>query len=135
MEVRPHRTINRKKTKKITLGNVIVGGDSPITVQSMTNTLTTDIKGTIKQILELENAGADIIRVSCPDQESTTSLKEIIKEATVPIVADIHFHHKRAIEAAKNGASCLRINPGNIGSPERVVEIIKAAKIILDRII
>tara|TARA_X000001036_G_C20609728_1_gene778492 strand:- start:182 stop:1276 length:1095 start_codon:yes stop_codon:yes gene_type:complete len=128
MEVRPHRTINRKKTKKITLGNVIVGGDSPITVQSMTNTLTTDIKGTIKQILELENAGADIIRVSCPDQESTTSLKEIIKEATVPIVADIHFHHKRAIEAAKNGASCLRINPGNIGSPERVVEIIKAAK-------
>ena len=128
MEVRPHRTINRKKTKKITLGNVIVGGGSPITVQSMTNTLTTDIKGTIKQILELENAGADIIRVSCPDQESTASLKEIIKEATVPIVADIHFHHKRAIEAAKNGASCLRINPGNIGSPERVVEIIKAAK-------
>ena len=128
MEVRPHRTINRKKTKKITLGNVIVGGDSPITVQSMTNTLTTDIKGTIKQIHELENAGADIVRVSCPDQDSTTSLKEIIKEATVPIVADIHFHHKRAIEAAKNGASCLRINPGNIGSPERVVEIIKAAK-------
>tara|TARA_B110001452_G_scaffold30085_1_gene23596 strand:+ start:1332 stop:2426 length:1095 start_codon:yes stop_codon:yes gene_type:complete len=128
MEVRPHRIINRKKTKKISVGNVFVGGDSKISVQSMTNTLTTDIKETIKQIHLLEEAGADIVRVSCPDEASTKALKLIIKEIKVPIVADIHFHYQRAIEAAKMGASCLRINPGNIGSNERVLEVIKAAK-------
>ena len=128
MEIRPHRIIKRKITKKINVGNVSVGGDSPITVQSMTNTLTTDIKGTIKQIHSLEEAGADIVRVSCPDEDSTNSLKEIIKKVTVPIVADIHFHYKRAIEAADAGASCLRINPGNIGNNERILEVIKAAK-------
>jgi (E)-4-hydroxy-3-methylbut-2-enyl-diphosphate synthase len=128
MEIRPHRIIKRRKTKKINVGKVAVGGDAPITVQSMTNTLTSDIKGTISQIRSLEEAGADIVRVSCPDEESTKSLKEIIKHVNAPIVADIHFHYKRAIEAAKMGASCLRINPGNIGSNERVSEIIKAAK-------
>ena len=128
MEIRPHRIINRKKTKSIKLGNVIVGGDSNISVQSMTNTLTTNIKGTIKQINSLDEAGADIVRVSCPDEESTKALKDIIKEVKVPIVADIHFHHKRAIEAAKMGASCLRINPGNIGSKDRILEVVKAAK-------
>ena len=128
MELRPHRIIKRKKTKKIMVGSVAVGGDSLISVQSMTNTLTSDIPSTIKQILELENAGADIVRVSCPDEESTHALKEIVKEVNVPIVADIHFHYKRAIEAAKMGASCLRINPGNIGSNEKIIEVIKAAK-------
>ncbi len=128
MEVRPHRKINRKVTKKIKVGNVKVGGDSPITVQSMTNTLTTDIKGTINQIHSLEEAGADIVRVSCPDEKSTKALKDIVKEVSVPIVADIHFHYKRAIEAAEMGASCLRINPGNIGTSQRIQEIIKAAK-------
>ena len=128
MQIRPHRIIKRKKTKKIKVGNVFVGGDSLITVQSMTNTLTTNIKETVKQILELENVGADIVRISCPDEESTKALKNIIKEVKVPIVADIHFHHKRAIEAAKMGASCLRINPGNIGSHERILEVVKAAK-------
>ncbi len=128
MEIRPHRIIKRKKTKKIKVGSINVGGDSPITVQSMTNTLTTDAKATIKQIHQLEESGVDIVRVSCPDTDSTKKLKEIVKEVSAPIVADIHFHHKRAIEAAKNGASCLRINPGNIGSSDRVLEIIKAAK-------
>ncbi len=128
MEIRPHRTINRKKTKKIKVGNISVGGDSQISVQSMTNTLTTDVKETIKQIHSLEEAGADIVRVSCPDESSTKALKDIVKEVKVPIVADIHFHYKRAIEAAKMGASCLRINPGNIGSTERVLEVVKAAK-------
>ena len=128
MEVRPHRTIFRKKTKVIKVGNVAVGGNSIISVQSMTNTLTTDIKSTINQINSLEEAGADIVRVSCPDEGSTKSLNEIVKEVNVPIVADIHFHYKRAIEAAKSGASCLRINPGNIGSKDRVLEIVKAAK-------
>jgi len=128
MEIRPYRKIKRRKTKKIKVGSVIVGGDSVISVQSMTNTLTTDVKGTIKQINLLQEAGADIVRVSCPDEESTKKLKEIKKEISVPIVADIHFHYKRAIEAAKNGADCLRINPGNIGSLERVTEVIKAAK-------
>ena len=128
MEVRPHRTIKRKKTKIVKVGRVLVGGDSQISVQSMTNTLTTDIKGTINQINSLEAAGADIVRVSCPDVESTKALKEIVKEVNLPIVADIHFHYQRAIEAAKMGASCLRINPGNIGSKERVLEVIKAAK-------
>ena len=128
MELRPHRIINRKITKEIKVGNVKVGGNAPISVQSMTNTLTTDIKGTINQIHLLEDAGADIVRVSCPDEESTKALKKIIKKVTVPIVADIHFHYKRAIEAAEMGASCLRINPGNIGSKQRILEVIKAAK-------
>ena len=128
MEIRPHRIIKRKITKKIKVGTVSVGGDSIISVQSMTNTLTTDIKGTINQIHALEEAGADIVRVSCPDEESTKALKEIVKEVSVPIVADIHFHYKRAIEAAEMGASCLRINPGNIGNNQRVLEVIKAAK-------
>ena len=128
MQVRPHRIINRKKTRKIKVGNVSVGGESPISVQSMTNTITSDVKSTVKQILSLEEAGADIVRVSCPDESSTKALKHIIKEVKVPIVADIHFHYKRAIEAAEMGASCLRINPGNIGSKDRVLEIVKAAK-------
>ena len=128
MEVRPHRIIKRKTTKKVKVGNISVGGDSPISVQSMTNTLTTDIKGTIKQINSLQEAGAEIVRVSCPDKESTKALKSIIKEVSVPIVADIHFHYKRAIEAADMGASCLRINPGNIGTQQRVLDVIKAAK-------
>ena len=128
MEIRPHRIIKRRKTKRIKVGKVSVGGDSPISVQSMTNTLTTDIKGTIDQILSLEEAGADIVRVSCPDEESTKALKKIVKEVSVPIIADIHFHYKRAIEAAEMGASCLRINPGNIGNKQRIVDVIKAAK-------
>ena len=128
MELRPHRKILRKKTREIKVGQVSVGGNSVISVQSMTNTLTTDIKGTINQINLLAEAGADIVRVSCPDESSTKSLKQISKEVSVPIVADIHFHYKRAIEAAKMGASCLRINPGNIGSKDRVLEVIKAAK-------
>ena len=128
MEIRPHRIIKRKKTKVIKVGNVLVGGDSQISVQSMTNTLTTDVKKTVNQINSLADAGADIVRVSCPDESSTKSLEEIVKEVKVPIVADIHFHHKRAIEAAEMGASCLRINPGNIGSRERVLEVVKAAK-------
>ncbi len=128
METRPHRVIRRKKTRKIKVGNIDVGGDAPISVQSMTNTLTTDHKATIKQIKQLEEAGADIVRVSCPDEDSTEALKKITKEIKVPIVADIHFHYKRAIESAKSGAKCLRINPGNIGSKDRVKEVIKAAK-------
>ena len=128
MEIRPHRTIGRKKTKKIKVGNISVGGDSQISVQSMTNTLTTNVKETVKQIHSLEEAGADIVRVSCPDEASTKALKDIVKEVRAPIVADIHFHYKRAIEAAKMGASCLRINPGNIGSKDRVLEVVKAAK-------
>ena len=128
MEIRPHRIIKRRKTKKINVGKVSVGGDSTISVQSMTNTITSDVSSTVKQILSLEEAGADIVRVSCPDEPSTKSLKNIVKEVNVPIVADIHFHHKRALEAAKMGASCLRINPGNIGDNERIKEVIKAAK-------
>ena len=128
MEIRPHRTIIRKKTRKVKVGKVIVGGDSQISVQSMTNTLTTDVKGTIKQVNLLEENGADIVRISCPDESSTKALKSIIKEVNVPIVADIHFHYQRAIEAAKMGASCLRINPGNIGSKDRILEVVKAAK-------
>ncbi len=128
MEIRPHRIINRKKTRRISVGKVFVGGDSLISVQSMTNTLTTDVKSTVNQINALEKAGADIVRVSCPDEGSTKSLKKIVQEVNVPIVADIHFHYKRAIEAAEMGASCLRINPGNIGSKDRVLEVVKAAK-------
>ncbi len=128
MSVRPYRDIQRRKCRQIHVGKVPVGGDAPITVQSMTNTLTHDVKATVEQIQGLERAGADIVRVSCPDQESSLALKEIVRQVNVPIVADIHFHYKRAIEAAKNGAACLRINPGNIGSSERVKEVVKAAK-------
>ena len=128
MEVRPHRIIKRKITNEIKVGKIKVGGSAPISVQSMTNTLTTDIKGTIEQIHSLEEAGADIVRVSCPDKESTKALKDIVKEVSVPIVADIHFHYKRAIEAADMGASCLRINHGNIVTNQRILEVIKAAK-------
>ena len=128
MEVRPHRIIKRRVSKKIKVGRVDVGGNSPISVQSMTNTLTTDVKGTIRQIHSLEEAGADIVRVSCPDEGSTKALKNIIKEISTPVVADIHFHYKRAIEAAEMGASCLRINPGNIGTNQKILEVIKAAK-------
>ena len=126
--IRPFRDIRRKKTKEINVGNVKVGGDNPISVQSMTNTLTTDVKSTIKQINEIQSEGADIVRVSCPDESSTKALKEIVKHVDIPIVADIHFHFKRAIEAAENGASCLRINPGNIGDKKKICEVIKAAK-------
>ncbi|MEN3974308.1 flavodoxin-dependent (E)-4-hydroxy-3-methylbut-2-enyl-diphosphate synthase [Emcibacter sp. SYSU 3D8] len=128
MTVRAYRHIERRKSRQIHVGNVPIGGDAPIAVQSMTNTRTTDIKGTIEQVLGLEKAGADIVRISCPDEESTAALKHIIKEVNVPIVADIHFHYKRAIEAAEAGASCLRINPGNIGSMDRVREVVRAAK-------
>ena len=110
------------------VGNVAVGGDAPVTVQTMTNTPTSDAKATIDQIRRCEEAGADIIRVSCPDVESTAALKDIVRAAKVPIVADIHFHYKRALEAADAGAACLRINPGNIGSAERVREVVNAAK-------
>ncbi len=128
MSIRPWRDISRKKTRKISVGDVEIGGDSPISVQSMTNTLTTDIKATVQQILELEDVGADLVRVSCPDEESSLALKHIVKEVNIPIIADIHFHYKRAIEAAESGAACLRINPGNIGNEGRVKEVIKAAK-------
>ena len=128
MSVRPYRDIDRRKSRQIFVGDVPVGGDAPITVQSMTNTLTTDVAATIAQIRDLEIAGADIVRVSCPDEGSTAALKEILPEVTVPIVADIHFHYRRAIEAAEAGAACLRLNPGNIGSRERVREVVKAAQ-------
>ncbi len=128
MNIRPFREIKRRKTKVINVGNVKVGGDNPISVQSMTNTLTKDIKETISQIEQIEEAGADIVRVSCPDEDSTKALKDIIKNTSIPIVADIHFHYKRAIEAAENGAACLRINPGNIGDKKKIKEVISAAK-------
>ncbi len=128
MSIRPWRDIERRKSRQIHVGSVPVGGDAPIAVQSMTNTITSDVKATIEQIQQLEEAGADIVRVSCPDEASSRALKEITAEVSVPIVADIHFHYKRAIEAAESGAACLRINPGNIGSAERVREVVKAAK-------
>src|SRR6185312_13737658 len=128
MSVRPYRDIDRRRSRQIHVGKVPVGGGAPITVQSMTNTLTHDVAATVSQIKGLERAGADIVRVSCPDQESALALKQIVPQVTVPIVADIHFHYRRAIEAAESGAACLRINPGNIGSAERVREVIKAAK-------
>ena len=126
--VRPWRMIERRKCRKVWVGDVPVGGDAPITVQSMTNTLTHDVAATVKQIRDLEAAGADIVRVSCPDEESSAALKQIVPQVNVPIVADIHFHYKRGIEAAQNGAACLRINPGNIGSADRVKEVVQAAK-------
>lgn len=126
--VRPYRQIHRRKSRQIFVGKVPVGGDAPISVQTMTNTPTTDVDATVAQILRAEEAGADIVRVSCPDRESALALKDIVRQVSVPIVADIHFHHRRAIEAAESGAACLRINPGNIGSPDRVREVVKAAR-------
>ena len=126
--IRPWKNIYRRKSKSISLGSIDIGGDSPISVQSMTNTLTSDVEGTLKQINDCVEAGADIMRVSCPDIDSTVALKRICHESPVPIVADIHFHYKRAIEAAKAGAACLRINPGNIGDATKVKEVISAAK-------
>ena len=128
MSIRPFRDIKRKLTKEINVGKVKIGGNNPISVQSMTNTLTKDAKKTINQINQISEAGADIVRVSCPDEDSTRALKEIVKNVSVPLVADIHFHYKRAIEAADNGAKCLRINPGNIGDKKKIREIINAAK-------
>ena len=125
---RAYRTIERRQCRQIMVGNVPVGGDAPISVQTMTNTLTTDVEATVAQINAAAEAGADIVRVSCPDEDSTRALKEICAETPVPIVADIHFHYKRALEAADKGAACLRINPGNIGSRERVGEVVRAAK-------
>ncbi len=126
--VRPWRAIQRRVSRKIRVGSVEVGGDAPITVQSMTNTLTADAAATIDQVRQLEEAGADIVRVSCPDEDSTKAFKAIAKASAVPLVADIHFHYKRGVEAAEAGAACLRINPGNIGSPDRVREVIAAAR-------
>ena len=128
MSIRPFRDIKRRKTKEINVGDVKVGGNNPISVQSMTNTLTKDIKKTINQINKITEAGADIVRVSCPDEDSTNALKDIVKNVSIPVVADIHFHYKRAIEAAENGAKCLRINPGNIGNEKKIEEVINAAK-------
>ncbi|MDY0882486.1 flavodoxin-dependent (E)-4-hydroxy-3-methylbut-2-enyl-diphosphate synthase [Dongia soli] len=128
MSVRAYRDIMRRKSRQIRVGSVLVGGDAPISVQTMTNTLTTDVKATVEQIKSAEAAGVDIVRVSCPDEESTKALKQIVREVNVPVVADIHFHYKRGIEAAEAGAACLRINPGNIGSSDRVREVVKAAK-------
>ncbi|USI74155.1 flavodoxin-dependent (E)-4-hydroxy-3-methylbut-2-enyl-diphosphate synthase [Sphingomonas morindae] len=128
MSLRPWRDITRRQSRQIMVGNVPVGGDAPITVQTMTNTPTPDIRATVDQIRRCEEAGADIIRVSCPDEESSAALRQITRAARVPIVADIHFHYKRALEAADNGAACLRINPGNIGSAARVAEVVRAAK-------
>jgi (E)-4-hydroxy-3-methylbut-2-enyl-diphosphate synthase len=128
MSLRAYRDISRRRSRKIRVGKVEVGGDAPITVQSMTNTITADIRGTIDQIRAMEEAGVDIARVSCPDEDATRALKTIVKAVNVPVVADIHFHYKRAIEAAEAGAACLRINPGNIGNANRVREVVKAAK-------
>ncbi|MDA7638068.1 flavodoxin-dependent (E)-4-hydroxy-3-methylbut-2-enyl-diphosphate synthase [Candidatus Pelagibacter sp.] len=128
MSLRPFRNINRKKTKVINVGDVKIGGDNPISVQSMTNTLTTDVKATIDQINAIHEEGADIVRVSCPDEDSTKALKEITNNVKLPVIADIHFHYKRAIEAAENGAKCLRINPGNIGDKQKIHDVLRAAK-------
>jgi len=128
MSVRPYRDIQRRRSRQIRVGSVPVGGDAPISVQSMTNTPTSDVRATIEQVQRIADAGADIVRVSCPDEASTAALREIVRAAPVPIVADIHFHYRRGIEAAEAGAACLRINPGNIGSRERVREVVKAAR-------
>ena len=128
MSIRPFRDIYRKKTRVINVGGVKIGGDNPISVQSMTNTLTKNTKATLNQINEIANQGADLVRVSCPDEDSTKALKEIVKHSSVPIIADIHFHYKRALESADNGAKCLRINPGNIGDKKKIKEIISSAK-------
>ena len=123
MNIRPYRQIQRRKSRKIKVGNIFVGGDAPIIVQTMTNTITTDIDATLEQINSTVEAGADIIRISCPDKESTLALKKIIKSSPIPVVADIHFHYLRAIEAADAGAACLRINPGNIGNAYKAKEV------------
>ena len=128
MSIRPFRKIKRKKTKVINVGKLKIGGDNPISVQSMTNTLTTDISATIEQINKIYEEGADLVRVSCPDEDSSKALKEITKNVQIPVIADIHFHYKRAIEAAENGAKCLRINPGNIGDKNKIHEVLSAAK-------
>ena len=128
MSLRPFRNINRKKTRVINVGDVKIGGDNPISVQSMTNTLTTDVKATIDQINAIHEEGADIVRVSCPDEDSTKALKEITNNVKLPVIADIHFHYKRAIEAAENGAKCLRINPGNIGDKQKIHDVLSSAK-------
>jgi (E)-4-hydroxy-3-methylbut-2-enyl-diphosphate synthase len=128
MGIRPYREVNRRRSRRVMVGSVPVGGDAPISVQTMTNTLTADAKATIEQVRRCEEAGADIVRVSCPDEDSTAALREIVRAARVPVVADIHFHYRRAIEAAEAGAACLRINPGNIGSAARVREVVQAAK-------
>ncbi len=128
MNYRAYQQIVRRRSRQIQVGPVPVGGDAPITVQTMTNTPTEDVAATVAQIQRAERAGVDIVRVSCPDQASTAALRDIIRQVRVPVVADIHFHYRRAIEAAEAGAACLRINPGNIGSPERVREVVKAAR-------
>ena len=128
MSLRPFRDIQRRKTKVIEVGDVKIGGDNPIYVQSMTNTPTKNAKETINQINQIANEGADLVRVSCPDKDSTTALKEIAKHSSIPIIADIHFHYLRALESAENGAKCLRINPGNIGDKKKIKEVISAAK-------
>src|ERR1700743_1482534 len=128
MSIRAYRDIHRRKSRQIMVGKVPVGGDAPITVQTMTNTITGDARATIDQIRQIEEAGCDIVRVSCPDEDATKAMKAICTAANIPVVADIHFHYKRAIEAAKAGAACLRINPGNIGSAQRVKEVVQAAK-------
>ncbi|MDB3970173.1 flavodoxin-dependent (E)-4-hydroxy-3-methylbut-2-enyl-diphosphate synthase [Candidatus Pelagibacter sp.] len=128
MSLRPFRNIDRKKTRVINIGDVKIGGDNPISVQSMTNTLTTDVRATINQINAIHEEGADIVRVSCPDEQSTKALKEITQNVKLPVIADIHFHYKRAIEAAENGAKCLRINPGNIGEKQKIHDVLTAAK-------
>ncbi len=128
MSYRPYQDISRRKSRRVYVGQVPVGDGAPITVQTMTNTLTTDVEGTVAQIRRSQVAGVDIVRVSCPDRDSALALKDIVKQVDVPIVADIHFHYRRAIEAAESGAACLRINPGNIGSDERVKEVVKAAR-------
>ena len=126
--LRPYQLINRRRSRVVNVGNVLIGGNNPIAVQTMTNTLTSNAKDTLKQIDKSVKLGADIVRVSVPDKDSSSSLKEIVNHSPVPIVADIHFHYKRAIEAADNGAACIRINPGNIGNSERIKEVVKAAK-------
>ena len=128
MSVRPYRDIQRRTSRQVMVGNVPVGGGAPVTVQSMTNTPTTDVAATVAQVQAIAAAGADIVRVSCPDRESALALKQIVRESPIPVVADIHFHYRRAIEAAESGAACLRINPGNIGSDERVREVVRAAR-------
>ena len=137
MSVRPYRDIHRRKSRRVMVGSVAVGDGAPISVQTMTNTLTTDAKATIEQVQRCAVAGADIVRVSTPDQDSTRALREIVRESPVPIVADIHFHYKRAIEAAEAGAACLRINPGNIGDAKRVAEVVRAldeAKVVVEHL-
>ena len=128
MSIRPWRDIARRRARQVHVGGVAIGGEAPIAVQTMTNTVTADVRATLNQIHAATDAGADIVRVSCPDTESTAALKQIVRAARVPLVADIHFHYKRALEAAAAGAACLRINPGNIGSAERVREVVQAAK-------